>query len=301
MKDFNDAEINEKLIINVENLTTDDTIFNKKLENISELKKLILTNRELNENKINIKLDDIIDDTKNIINTNLIKSLILILKYASNNFNISTDKKIDDIYIILYILIHNFYTDETIKNLFNSIIDNKNGCAPKSILSLNTNYKVLKIIKEAINSIKNAKIDITKNNEIKDIGDIKNNINNIDNIYNEIDQLNSNISTIKTTFNDAGANEVITKLEVFFNKIENIVRGGYNKNMNEFKIFKANFKQNIKKVYAKNAREGAKLIAMKILKGNKKSIKFTLIGKKEKVYNYQAYIDEQGKIKIKNQ
>jgi hypothetical protein len=82
--------------------------------------------------------------------------------------------------------------------------------------------------------------------------------------------------------------------------------GGYNNKSGDidYHICKANFKQTFKKVSAKSAREGAKMVAMKVLKDKKKSIKFTLkrmIGKKEKCYDYDVSIDKKGKIIIKNQ
>lgn len=83
-------------------------------------------------------------------------------------------------------------------------------------------------------------------------------------------------------------------------------KGGYNNKSGdiEYQICKCNFKQNIKKVSAKSAREAAKIVANKVLKGDKKSITFSLkriIGKKEKCYDYNASIDKSGKILIKSQ
>lgn len=82
--------------------------------------------------------------------------------------------------------------------------------------------------------------------------------------------------------------------------------GGYNNKSGDidYHICKANFKQTFKKVSAKSAREGAKMVAMKVLKDKKKSVKFSLkrmIGKKEKCYDYDVSIDKSGKIIIKNQ
>jgi len=87
---------------------------------------------------------------------------------------------------------------------------------------------------------------------------------------------------------------------------EPIIEGGYNNKSGdiEYQICKCNFKQNIKKVSAKSAREAAKIVANKVLKGDKKSITFSLkriIGKKEKCYDYNASIDKSGKILIKSQ
>jgi hypothetical protein len=84
------------------------------------------------------------------------------------------------------------------------------------------------------------------------------------------------------------------------------IEGGYNNKSGdiEYQICKCNFKQNIKKVSAKSAREAAKIVANKVLKGDKKSITFSLkriIGKKEKCYDYNASIDKSGKILIKSQ
>ena len=84
------------------------------------------------------------------------------------------------------------------------------------------------------------------------------------------------------------------------------VDGGYNNKSGDidYHICKANFKQTFKKVSAKSSREAAKILAKKVLKGNKKSIKFSLkrmIGKKEKCYDYDVSIDKSGKIIIKNQ
>ena len=84
------------------------------------------------------------------------------------------------------------------------------------------------------------------------------------------------------------------------------ITGGYNNKSGdiEYQICKCNFKQNIKKVSAKSAREAAKIVANKVLKGDKKSITFSLkriIGKKEKCYDYNASIDKSGKILIKSQ
>jgi hypothetical protein len=86
----------------------------------------------------------------------------------------------------------------------------------------------------------------------------------------------------------------------------NPVLGGYNNKSGDidYHICKANFKQTFKKVSAKSSREGAKMVAMKVLKDKKKSVKFTLkrmIGKKEKCYDYDVSIDKKGKIIIKNQ
>jgi hypothetical protein len=83
-------------------------------------------------------------------------------------------------------------------------------------------------------------------------------------------------------------------------------KGGYNNKSGDidYHICKANFKQTFKKVSAKSAREGAKMVAMKVLKDKKKSVKFSLkrmIGKKEKCYDYDVSIDKSGKIIIKNQ
>jgi len=82
--------------------------------------------------------------------------------------------------------------------------------------------------------------------------------------------------------------------------------GGYNnKNGNiDYHLCKCNFKQSFKKVSAKSSREAAKMVAMKVLKGNKKSATFSLkrmVGKKEKCYDYEASLDKKGKIVIKNQ
>ena len=84
------------------------------------------------------------------------------------------------------------------------------------------------------------------------------------------------------------------------------LQGGYNNKSGniDYHICKANFKQTFKKVSAKSSREAAKILAKKVLKGNKKSIKFSLkrmIGKKEKCYDYDVSIDKSGKIIIKNQ
>lgn len=83
-------------------------------------------------------------------------------------------------------------------------------------------------------------------------------------------------------------------------------QGGYNnKNGNiDYHLCKCNFKQSFKKVSAKSSREAAKIVAMKVLKGNKKSATFSLkrmVGKKEKCYDYEASLDKKGKIVIKNQ
>ena len=91
-----------------------------------------------------------------------------------------------------------------------------------------------------------------------------------------------------------------------FISIKPVVSGGYNNKSGDidYHICKANFKQTFKKVSAKSSREAAKMVAMKVLKGNKKSIKFSLkrmIGKKEKCYDYDVSIDKSGKIIIKNQ
>jgi hypothetical protein len=87
---------------------------------------------------------------------------------------------------------------------------------------------------------------------------------------------------------------------------DTLKQGGYNNKSGdiEYQICKCNFKQNIKKVSAKSAREAAKIVANKVLKGDKKSITFSLkriIGKKEKCYDYNASIDKSGKILIKSQ
>ena len=82
------------------------------------------------------------------------------------------------------------------------------------------------------------------------------------------------------------------------------INGGNKSGKYEYFLCKCNFKDSLKKVVAKSAREAAKILAKKVLKGNKKSIKFTLkriIGKKEKYYNYEAHFDKKGKIIIKNQ
>ena len=82
------------------------------------------------------------------------------------------------------------------------------------------------------------------------------------------------------------------------------IKGGKKSGKYEYFLCKANFKQTFKKVVAKSAREAAKMVAMKVLKDKKKSIKFSLkrmIGKKEKCYDYDVSIDKSGKIIIKNQ
>lgn len=82
------------------------------------------------------------------------------------------------------------------------------------------------------------------------------------------------------------------------------IKGGNKSGKYEYFLCKCNFKESLKKVVAKSAREAAKILAKKVLKGNKKSIKFSLkrmIGKKEKCYDYDVSIDKSGKIIIKNQ
>jgi|688.fasta_scaffold02360_16 hypothetical protein len=116
-------------------------------------------------------------------------------------------------------------------------------------------------------------------------------------------------------YNDTG----ISDIKILFNKLINSTdigcaprtiiegfKGGYNNKSGDidYHICKANFKQTFKKVSAKSAREGAKMVAMKVLKDKKKSVKFSLkrmIGKKEKCYDYDVSIDKSGKIIIKNQ
>jgi hypothetical protein len=86
--------------------------------------------------------------------------------------------------------------------------------------------------------------------------------------------------------------------------VEAYKTGGNKSGKYDYYLCKCNFKESLKKVVAKTAREAAKNLAKKVLKGNKKSIKFTLkrlIGKKEKYYNYEAHFDKNGKIVIKNQ
>jgi hypothetical protein len=82
------------------------------------------------------------------------------------------------------------------------------------------------------------------------------------------------------------------------------IKGGKKSGKYEYFLCKCNFKDSLKKIVAKSAREAAKILAKKVLKDKKKSIKFTLkrmIGKKEKYYNYEAHFDKSGKIIIKNQ
>jgi len=205
------------------------------------------------------------------IDDNLIITLIEILLLLSK-FDSTTDDKIDKIYPILYLLIKEFYiNDEEIVTIFNKLINNEGGCAPKTILKLKKLSPPSAIVASPSAIVASSSSAIINPLPAPDPPPA--------------------LPGATPPALPGPPTDPATAA----------AKGGYNKNMNEFEIFKANFKQNIKKVYAKNAREGAKLIAMKFLKGNKKSIKFTLIGKKEKIYNYQAYIDEQGKIKIKNQ
>jgi hypothetical protein len=82
------------------------------------------------------------------------------------------------------------------------------------------------------------------------------------------------------------------------------VFGGYNNKQGNLTYYlcSSSVKISLKRVQAKSAREAAKMVAKKVLKG-KKSVKFSLkrmIGKKEKYYNYQASIDKSGKISIKS-
>jgi hypothetical protein len=82
------------------------------------------------------------------------------------------------------------------------------------------------------------------------------------------------------------------------------IKGGKKSGKYEYFLCKCNFKDSLKKIVAKSAREAAKILAKKVLKDKKKSAKFTLkrmIGKKEKYYNYESHFDKSGKIIIKNQ
>lgn len=142
--------------------------------------------------------------------------------------------------------------------------------------------------------------------------------NELTNIYNELlkkkdiktniykEKINNlNINGLKIEDSD-NKEDIIRKIEDFIN-LKEISTGGYNNKLGniDYNICKCNIKINLKKVSAKSAREAGKIIAKKALaKSNKKSIKFSLkrlIGKKEKIYNYEASIRKDGKIVIRNQ
>jgi hypothetical protein len=108
-----------------------------------------------------------------------------------------------------------------------------------------------------------------------------------------------NIITIQDD-NDILRNLVALKA-IFENKMR--IMGG-NKGVHMYHLCSSSVNISLKKVQAKTAREGAKIMARKLLnKSGNKSVKFSLkrmIGNKEKYYNYQASIDKSGKISIKS-
>jgi hypothetical protein len=111
--------------------------------------------------------------------------------------------------------------------------------------------------------------------------------------------------TTELTINDfASLNTVNNKAElkaIFDEKMR--IMGG-NKGVHMYHLCSSSVNISLKKVQAKTAREGAKIMARKLLnKSGNKSVKFSLkrmIGNKEKYYNYQASIDKSGKISIKS-
>jgi hypothetical protein len=151
-------------------------------------------------------------------------------------------------------------------------------------------------------------------------------IKSIDGISNEIIKLDKELKYHETLYEDRyelytkavaeyiyqnnsfdfeGLEEFIENINKYISKnsVPPVRDGGYNNKSGEidYHICKANFKQPFKKVSAKSSREAAKIIAMKVLKGNKKSAKFSLkriIGKKEKCYDYNISIDKSGKLII---
>lgn len=92
------------------------------------------------------------------------------------------------------------------------------------------------------------------------------------------------------------------RLKAIFDEKMRIMGG--NKGVHMYHLCSSSVNISLKKVQAKTAREGAKIMARKLLnKSGNKSVKFSLkrmIGKKEKYYNYQASIDKSGKISIKS-
>jgi hypothetical protein len=230
---------------------------------------------------------------------------------------------------LLYAINNNF--ESIINNTITTVIFNKNvnvNIKEDALTNINfNNQNVELIIDNSDNKItlyNNTKIDIT-NSETTPFYKSILYIYNFSTGFKKLNDINMDekihIYTIlyiliKTFYNANTAVKTLYKKIVidettrcaprsFFDTNAKI-EGGYNNKSGdiEYQICKCNFKQNIKKVSAKSAREAAKIVANKVLKGNKKSITFSLkriIGKKEKCYDYNASIDKSGKILIKSQ
>jgi hypothetical protein len=298
-------------------------------DNISIKLKLMLLTRLIDNYGIIDKVPDILKTLNKCIITdipfnskaNCDLDLILLIQNMKLNIlhdiltNYKEDTKINE-------PTFRFNKDEVFDNHKNAIININNI---KKIIEINIDNNIIeKIIINDNYTINNADIG---NNEliqsiqyINDFLAIKKTVNeqtlNNINMDEKIHIYTILYILIKTFYNaNADVKNLYKKIIIepttrcaprsVFETLDDIT-GGYNNKSGdiEYQICKCNFKQNIKKVSAKSAREAAKIVANKVLKGDKKSITFSLkriIGKKEKCYDYNASIDKSGKILIKSQ
>ena len=165
----------------------------------------------------------------------------------------------------------------------------------RNILYINENY-ILKNIDNVNQNNYNDFIDKLK----KSIFNVSNdpNLLKFHDSRGDID-INLTVVTDEITFNAAGNVDKIRLKDLFTEKMR--IMGG-NKGVHTYHLCSSSVNISLKKVQAKSAREAAKMVAKKVLKGTK-SVKFSLkrmIGKKEKYYNYIVSIDKSGKISIKS-
>lgn len=209
--------------------------------------------------------------------------------------------------------IDSIYQFDFLKQIFHDMVNYK--CVTKNIKDV-FGLNILEYLKKLLNDFEQAPDDQNKERIFNDINKIIKKsiyftiINNVAKFEEYTggppDELNRQINiTSFTDFNIQGNVDKIPNVLAFINYKLGL-KGGYNnKNGNiDYHLCKCNFKQSFKKVSAKSSREAAKMVAMKVLKGNKKSATFSLkrmIGKKEKCYDYKASLDKKGKIVIKNQ
>ena len=234
--------------------------------------------------------------------------LLLVAKKFKNSFNIIldiSDKQFNKLNIFNKDMKFNKDKDIIITDVTNkSIINDFNGIDTSKISNivlsdineLNISEITVNFIKTILKKITGEKIEFEMTEKIH-IYTILYFL--IKNYYNKNDE-------IKKLYNFLILEGKIQCAPRSFLKIGLKTIGGYNNKSGDidYHICKANFKQTFKKVSAKSSREAAKMIAMKVLKDKKKSVKFSLkrmIGKKEKCYDYDVSIDKKGKIIIKNQ
>lgn len=160
-------------------------------------------------------------------------------------------------------------------------------------------YQDEKYISDNINAISQADFDGFKEKLGKSIFNISQDPNNL-----RFNDSNGNLDDLPATINhpNFGAYQHKDRLKAIFDEKMRIMGG--NKGVHMYHLCSSSVNISLKKVQAKTAREGAKIMARKLLnKSGNKSVKFSLkrmIGNKEKYYNYQASIDKSGKISIKS-